>query len=115
MSSNEGFALTNGAQGIITAILQTKQTQKRGVAVECIMHTDELGDFTFVGAEHPEKFAPVVRPAKIEHAYAITVHLSQGSEWDNVIYVASKYSKRPNMYTAVTRAKQSVLVTIPEN
>ena len=110
IESTLGFTLTNGAQGIIKHILSAKMQNSM---IECVMSTDELGDFTLKGAVHPERFAPEIRPPKIEHAYAITVHLSQGSEWDNVIYVASKYSRRPNMYTAVTRAKQSVLVTIP--
>ena len=110
ITSTQGFTLTNGAQGTIKAILQTKH---KGTLVHCIMQTPDLGDFDLVGTSTPEKFAPEFRPPKIEQAYAITVHLSQGSEWDNVIYVKSKYSQRANVYTAVTRAKQSVLVAIP--
>ena len=70
------------------------------------MHTDELGDFRYLCTTHPEYFKPENRPPKIEYAYAITVHLSQGSEWDNVIYVVSNGCSKPSLYTAVTRAKQ---------
>jgi len=51
-----------------------------------------------------------------ELAYAITVHKSQGSEYENVIYVSPKsmlnysegFATRNLIYTAITRAKQKV-------
>jgi exodeoxyribonuclease V alpha subunit len=50
----------------------------------------------------------------IEHAYAITTHKSQGSEYEGVVYficAAAPFNQcRPNFYTAVTRAKSQVLV-----
>lgn len=50
----------------------------------------------------------------IELAYALTVHKSQGSEYDTVILVAtSKHFimlKRNLLYTAVTRAKEKVII-----
>lgn len=46
---------------------------------------------------------------QLEHAYAITVHKSQGSEFDVVILVASQSAPmlltRNLIYTAMTRAK----------
>ena len=47
--------------------------------------------------------------------YAMTVHKSQGSEWDNVVYyLTSKdewIAKKPNLsYTALTRAKKNIEV-----
>lgn len=43
-------------------------------------------------------------------AYAITTHKSQGSEYDNTVYLLNKSTKyaqnRPNFYTAVTRARK---------
>jgi len=51
---------------------------------------------------------------KIMHAYAITIHKSQGSEYDNVVVVLSKNFKRmlynKLVYTAVTRAKKSLII-----
>ena len=47
-------------------------------------------------------------------AYAITIHKSQGSEFENVIIVLS--DEAPNMlqrnllYTAITRAKKNVII-----
>ena len=52
---------------------------------------------------------------KFDYAYAITVHKSQGSEWDSVI-VADDYMnagdkefRRRWLYTAVTRAKKKLI------
>lgn len=55
---------------------------------------------------------------KFDYGYALTVHKSQGSEWDHVLIVDDKLSfDRPAfraqwMYTAITRAKQSVTVVL---
>ena len=47
-------------------------------------------------------------------AYAISVHKSQGSEYDNVVIVLAKSFKRmfynKLIYTAVTRAKQTLII-----
>lgn len=50
----------------------------------------------------------------IEHAYAITIHKSQGSEYPIVIIPAYSYSQRLQtrnlLYTAVTRAQEMVIM-----
>ena len=47
-------------------------------------------------------------------AYAISIHKSQGSEYDNVVIVLAKSFKRmfynKLIYTAITRAKQSLII-----
>lgn len=56
---------------------------------------------------------------QLEHAYAITVHKSQGSEFDVVILVASQsvpmLLTRNLIYTAMTRAKKLLIVIGPQN
>ena len=51
---------------------------------------------------------------ELEHAYAITVHKSQGSEYQTVIIPAFHFNKRlltrNLLYTAVTRAQQMVII-----
>ena len=51
---------------------------------------------------------------EIEHAYAITVHKSQGSEFDTVIMpvynTAPMLMRRNLFYTAITRAKKLVIL-----
>ena len=48
------------------------------------------------------------------HGYAISVHKSQGSEYDNVVVILSESFKRmfynKLIYTAVTRAKKSLII-----
>ena len=57
-------------------------------------------------------FPPIVR---MQFGYAMTVHKSQGSEWDNVVYYTNAkdlwITKTPNLpYTAVTRAKSKLKI-----
>lgn len=54
---------------------------------------------------------------KFEFGYAITTHLSQGSEWDNVLLFAEwmgdiEYMKKL-IYTGITRAKKKLIVVMP--
>jgi exodeoxyribonuclease-5 len=51
--------------------------------------------------------------AEFDYGYCITVHKSQGSEWDNVVLVDDDFAKRNKdrkrwLYTAVTRAKEKL-------
>lgn len=55
---------------------------------------------------------------QLEHAYALTVHRSQGSEWPAVVVVLTQADRvllsRPLLYTALTRARRcAVLVGEP--
>ena len=57
--------------------------------------------------------------SQLELAYAVTVHKSQGSEYDYVILplfdVPSKLKYRNLLYTAVTRAKKMLIIVGEEN
>ena len=109
LSSSEGFTLTNGAQGVVEKI---KHHDKDYTLIDLVMSTPDLGKFSFIGTTRPELFPAPLRPPKIEYGYALTVHLSQGSEWQNVIYQQSSFMKKSAMYTAITRAKESVLISL---
>lgn len=69
------------------------------------------------------RFLPTTAMLHVDYGYALTVHKSQGSEFDDVCYVTDEHTKRRAKtekdgmddwrrlsYTAVTRAKQSCLV-----
>jgi len=62
------------------------------------------------------RLAPVRLPA-VETAYALTVHKSQGSEFEHVLLVlpdqVSPLLTRELLYTAITRAKKSVEIWAP--
>lgn len=64
------------------------------------------------------KTIPMARE-DIDHAYALTVHKSQGSEYDVVILVLSENNTRlltrEVIYTAITRAKKKLYIVGSEN
>jgi exodeoxyribonuclease-5 len=52
---------------------------------------------------------------KMEYAYAITVHSSQGSEWDKVLYLhedmmRNNDDRKKLLYTAISRAVKSIII-----
>jgi len=63
---------------------------------------------------HKDSFYPKDPRRSIDLAYALTTHKSQGSEFERVIYLMSHTKpfmlNRRNFYTAVTRARDHVLV-----
>ena len=52
--------------------------------------------------------------SKMSLGYAVTIHKSQGSEWQNVIVVLNKAGAsmmdKTMLYTAATRAKQKLVI-----
>lgn len=65
----------------------------------------------FPSAEGPRRFSPAQLPAH-ETAFALTIHKTQGSEYDEVLVVlpeeGSLLLSRELLYTAVTRARKRV-------
>lgn len=53
----------------------------------------------------------------LQHAYAITCHAAQGSEFDTVVIVVdgTEMIERSWLYTALTRAKKKVVLLVHEN
>ena len=86
----------NGTVGTITALSVTEQ--------QLSVRTDEDEDIDYDFDELDE----------LQHAYAITVHRSQGSEYPAVVVpvTMSAYTllQRNLLYTAVTRAKRLVVL-----
>src|SRR3954464_118238 len=86
----------NGTQGVITAIDPIEQT------LPVLPGEDETIDYDFGELD------------ELVHAYAITVHRSQGSEYPCVVIPLTTSAwmmlQRNLLYTAVTRAKQLVVL-----
>ncbi|NUR58060.1 MAG: ATP-dependent RecD-like DNA helicase [Catenulispora sp.] len=86
----------NGTGGVITAMSLEEQT--------LTVHTDEDEDVAYDFAELDE----------LQHAYAMTVHRSQGSEYPVVVVPVTMSAwmmlQRNLLYTAVTRAKKLVVI-----
>jgi exodeoxyribonuclease V alpha subunit len=86
----------NGTQGVVTAIDTVEQT--------VTVHTDEDESIPYDFGELDE----------LVHAYAVTVHRSQGSEYPCVVVPLTTGAwtmlQRNLLYTAVTRAKRLVVL-----
>ena len=113
--NQEMYKLYNGDTGIVVFdentpyILLKKAAQKSSAAGE----TEESEDFV----AYPLALLPA---DAIESAFAITIHKSQGSEYDHVTVFLPKQVGHPLLnnqiiYTGITRAKKSVeIIATPE-
>jgi len=88
------------------------------------------GDVAVVGSEDTNRVAcfstdpakptiPVTRLPNVETVHALTIHKSQGSEYEHVVVVLpdreSRILTRELLYTAVTRAKHQLTIIGPRN
>jgi exodeoxyribonuclease V alpha subunit len=91
--------LVNGDIGLVVHV----QEPDGAVQIKIYFPTDDGGRY-LTPAELPQ----------IEICYAMTVHKSQGSEYNNLVVILPNESSplltRELVYTAVTRAKKSVLI-----
>ncbi len=86
-----------------------------------ILRKDEKGQMR-AWFEYSDKKVRPVMPAYIHHAetvFAMTIHKSQGSEYNEVLVIlpnqaGTQLLTRELLYTAVTRAKQKVIVQATE-
>lgn len=95
-NDNEGFGIYNGDIGTILDI----STQEKVMTI--CFDESKIVEYDFSMIED------------LEIAYALTVHKSQGSEWNAVIIPVSSFPPmlmtRNLLYTAVTRAKKLVIL-----
>lgn len=95
-NGEEGSGIFNGDMGIIANISLTDKF------LNIVFDEDKLVKYEFANLD------------ELELAYAITVHKSQGSEFPVVIMPLSQFPpllmRRNLLYTAVTRAKQLVIL-----
>lgn len=121
--NQHGYNFMNGEQGIVVGYSEVPDSEREdddesGMLIEL----DSLTD----GKRRKVKFNPLsfdsdfdtrVAAAKsvggFDFGYALTIHKSQGSEWDNVLIIeeimrGNDYAKM--MYTAVTRAIKRVTI-----
>lgn len=118
---NKSLRLVNGDIGRISSL----QMSFGGISIEGIpghlypehlRFTDELlADCYGVEASLPREMKGAYRNHRIDYAYAITCHASQGSEWPSVLVyddhmrASDKESRLRWLYTAVTRAKEKLI------
>ncbi|MCI5604764.1 MAG: ATP-dependent RecD-like DNA helicase [Clostridia bacterium] len=95
-NGENGMGIFNGDMGIIASI------SERDKCMTIIFDEDKEVEYPFVGLD------------ELDLAYAITVHKSQGSEFPMVIMPVCSFApmlmNRNLLYTAVTRAKEMVVL-----
>lgn len=93
----EHSGITNGETGIIVKLIETKTDYNEYLKKIIVRYEDKY-------IIYENEFSD------IEHAYALTIHKSQGSEWLAVILVLSNGNRmmldRNLLYTGYTRAKE---------
>lgn len=125
---NEGN-LTNGSIGTIQHIT-THNTKLFKPKLEADFVSDTDGYFTdlhmdyklftegrtTVNADNYRQYPKRERPMEFDYAQAITVHKSQGSEYDKVVvfneYLGDRDYWRRWAYTAITRSKEKLVIVI---
>ena len=80
---------------------------------------DEVGHTLFIRFDDKTAEYPFEGSAELEHAYAVTVHKSQGNEFEAVVMpvtgVVEQLAYRNLLYTAVTRAKKLMILVSSRN
>lgn len=114
---NEEIIMRNGFKFKVgSKVIMTKNDNKLGLINGQIGYIEEINieDATVkVDFEGEEFILGSKELDALRLAYAITVHKSQGSEWKNVIYCCfndTTMNKKNLVYTAVTRAKQNLVI-----
>lgn len=94
-NNEKGSGIFNGDIGIIRSVDRFSQNVTIDFEGRVAMYTSEM-------------------LRRLEHAYAITIHKSQGSEYDAVIIPITAFTHnllyRNLLYTGVTRAKKMIIV-----
>lgn len=117
----DGIYLTNGLTGFVDNIYRDSfngKTMKMDFRPDFIKKSFKNIEFDYIhmysipGQEEENKFAYFYD--KMEYAYAITCHSSQGSTFENVMYLHEDFMKTNDerkklMYTAITRASNALI------
>lgn len=89
-------------QGIFNGDIGIIESMNPSLRIMAIRFDDRIADYPYDSA------------GELDHAYAITVHKSQGNEFEAVIIplmdVSSRLCYRNLLYTAVTRAKKLLII-----
>lgn len=120
LKNNRKLGLFNGLQGTVENInecdefrinldIHTELGMRKEVEIlpQCFSNPLAVKDMHWAEKENTEEF---------DYAYCITVHKSQGSQWDNVLVIDdgmmvwNRQARAKWLYTAVTRAAKQLTV-----
>jgi exodeoxyribonuclease V alpha subunit len=113
-SFHASFPPVGGARfGVGEAVLVTRNQDHLGVFNGDVGVVILCGDIVTLYFDEERSF-PLAMVGHLETAWALTIHKSQGSEYDHVVVVLpekdSQILTRELLYTGVTRAKQHVTI-----
>ena len=120
---DRGRSLTNGTVGWIDNIIPGTTTSKK-MQIDFTPDYDDLAlfpnldlDMGYIHMPYDERSNAGLRKyIKFEYGYTITSHLSQGSQYDRILYIdepfGSKDLARALRYTAISRAAKSIDIVI---
>jgi exodeoxyribonuclease-5 len=98
----QGLGGMDGSHLVITV-----ESDDDGRLVDCIIHTE-----LFRGEELP--FWARLEAHEFDYGYCLTVHKSQGSQWDDVMVFDESYCFRQDrwrwLYTGITRAAEKLTI-----
>ena len=117
----KGFYLTNGSAGSIMD-LDPQSISDNSCNFEFL--SDVTGqtkimdmDYRYIQLPYSDRrFYGMSKFNKFEYGYAITTHLSQGSQYPKVLFIDEKFGslddRKKMRYTAITRAIESITILI---
>lgn len=123
ISIGDGLFLTNGTAGDVMDVYKVKSNKYFTIDFKA----DASGqtkknikvDLQYLKASPDErKLMGMTKYNKFEYGYAITAHLSQGSQYPRVLFIDEPFGGDPEnrcklRYTAITRASESIDILIP--
>jgi exodeoxyribonuclease V alpha subunit len=119
--NDETISITRGSRTFkrLDKVLQLKNDPEKGIMngdigyIDSISHTDEM-DYLMIRFDNILVKYPAKDLDDLTLAYAISIHKSQGSEFDNVIVpIFKSYNimlTKNLIYTAITRAKKKLII-----
>lgn len=112
MTRNDyGLGLMNGDTGITLRVPVEQISGGTAMALRVAFHRED--------AQEPIRWVVPSRLDAVETAFALTVHKSQGSEFDHCLLVlpeaASLVATRELVYTAITRARLGFSIASPDD
>jgi exodeoxyribonuclease V alpha subunit len=107
--NNEKLGLVNGSCGKVICGATIRRAGKYQWPVDLVVDFKLEGQKGLILSDIKDSFKGEYH---LQHAYAITCHSAQGSEFDVVIVVVEDtlFVERSWLYTAITRAKKKVIV-----
>lgn len=119
LRNNHQKGILNGEQFLVREIHNKELGEVVYMVVESVYNPGKLVDVAvpwdfFLGTEDNMDFFTKKSYDQFTYGYCVTVHRSQGSQWDNVVILdeskAFREAKKNHLYTAITRAAKSVKV-----